>query len=120
MDWYVHVRDMNKNSDIYCGRNRSGAVSKPPARGWLGNPIKKQDGCPQCQDVHIGSGSTLSCFEEYLQECLEKTTFQNHFDRRASQIIGGDYRLACFCKGPSNCHTSIIYKYMRLRTEAIV
>lgn len=117
MDWYTTIYEMG-DADIYCGRSPEGSVAKPPEKGWLGNPVKKNQGCPRCEELHIGSGSTLDCFEDYLREKLKSDEiFSMYFDGATEMVIGEDVRLACFCDDPNTCHTSILYKHMRLHAE---
>jgi chorismate mutase len=115
--WHVTVGNMT-TSDYYCGRNSKGRVPPPPADGWLGNPIRKGHGCPRCDELHNRQGSTLGCFEEYLQErLLNDEVFQKHFEAAATRFCREDVRLACFCENPETCHTSVIREYMQRAYE---
>lgn len=90
--------------DVYCGRSPSGGVPLTPgARGWLGNPVKRGEPCPFCEEEHLAPGSTLPCFEAYLRVRLRHDEpFRAAFER-----IPADAALGCFC-APGPCHANVI------------
>jgi hypothetical protein len=111
---YVHVSKMTE-SDIYCGRARGGIVPAPPHRGWLGNPIKRDEPCFVCsgslkRTFHYNPGGTLDCYARYLWHRIQHDeAFYDALKDVARRVKGGA-RLACFCSCSKHCHTSMIAK----------
>jgi len=102
----IPVNIKNEEYDLYCGRSPNGKIANPTKRGWLGNPVKKNQPCRMCGEVHSEPGSTLECFETYLRNRLQN---DKEFRRAFLENIGEHTRLGCFCK-PKPCHTDIINK----------
>jgi len=84
--------------DVYIGRAGKGKD------GYFGNPIKRGEKCSRCKKVHRGAGSTLGCYERYLDARIEKDT---EFAERVRGLYGK--RLGCFCH-PKPCHGDILAK----------
>lgn len=103
----VNIRE--SDCDLYCGRGPNGNVANVGERGWLGNPIKKNQRCPVCGDVHSGHGSTLECYEAYLRHRLDT---DDRFQEAFLSEIDEDTRLGCFCY-PDPCHTEVIANVWR-------
>jgi len=92
---------------VYCGRGKGGKIPKPPEYGWLGNPIKLNERCQVCGNTHREPGSTLDCYEEYLQEKLTDPVWKRAFEETCN-----GQELKCFCRDMAKCHTSVMAKYL--------
>ena len=104
-----HIKNMKKN-DIYCGRGKGFKWNpencKPGESGYFGNPISINKPCPICSEIHQLGGSTLKCYEIYLQEKLKNNlVFKEEFFKLKGK------KLICFCK-PNPCHTDIMIQYL--------
>lgn len=81
---------------VYIGRAGHGES------GIYGNPVAKGRRCPECGDVHVDGGSTLACYEAYLNRRLATdTVFRNQVRALAGKT------LVCFCK-PKPCHGDVL------------
>ncbi len=97
----IHIRDSTgSDNEVYIGRAGKGHD------GVFGNPVIKGRNCFMCGKVHRDSGSTLPCYEEWLQIKLEQ-------DADFAQAVGGlrGKTLVCFCK-PGPCHGDVLIKYV--------
>lgn len=86
--------------DVYIGRSGKGRD------GYFGNPIRVDEVCDVCGDVHHSSGETLHCFEAYFNDRIMN---DDAFKLRVIELRGK--RLGCFCK-PKKCHGDIIVRYL--------
>lgn len=100
----IHIRDSGKGPDeIYVGRAGKG---KP---GYFGNPIKIGSECTVCKSTHVDGGSTLKCYQKYLEDRLAR---DSEFAAAFAQLK--DKVLICFCrpkdgfKGRVLCHGQIM------------
>jgi hypothetical protein len=84
--------------DVYIGRKGKGGD------GFFGNPIQVGKTCPICTSVHVGSGSTLSCYKEHLKYRMKT---EPGFVEKLRALRGK--KLACFCK-PKPCHGDVMIK----------
>lgn len=82
--------------DVYVGRAGRGFD------GYFGNPVRAGRTCPECGRTHEFAGSTLDCYERYLDRRLAEDP---EFRRRVSRLRGK--RLGCFCK-PALCHGDLL------------
>lgn len=106
----MKVVNLKKSSyTVYIGRAGHGHD------GYWGNPVKLNSMCPICYEVHETRGSTLTCYEKYLRNKLEK----NSTFRRRFLTLQTDDILGCFCR-PDACHGDIIIKvWKELKHEKI-
>jgi len=94
----------NNPEYAYIGRTGYGI------EGFFGNPIDHKAPCLICGQIHGLPGSTLPCYEIWLQNKLKfDAVFSERFYRELSGKI-----LVCFCK-PKPCHGNIILKYLERR-----
>ena len=95
------VVNIHKNDyDVYIGRQGKGKD------GYFGNPIKINEKCFVCENVHTKSGDTINCFEKFFYMRLE---IDEDYKNKILSLSGK--RLGCFCK-PKNCHGDIIANYL--------
>lgn len=86
--------------DVYIGRHGKGRD------GYFGNPIRTNEECVVCNDIHITSGDTLKCFEIYFND---RIIHDDVFKQRILELKGK--KLGCFCK-PKQCHGDVIVRYL--------
>jgi hypothetical protein len=87
--------------DVYIGRAGHGLD------GYFGNPIRRGELCPMCDEVHEERGSTLHCFEAWAKQRLREDPV---YRERVKNLHGKN--LGCFCV-PSPCHGSILARLAR-------
>lgn len=97
----INIRDSTGAEDeVYIGRAGKGND------GYFGNPIVKGKPCLECGKTHTTNGSTLSCYEKYLQRRLREDEV---FREKVRELFGKV--LVCFCHDKSKCHGTILGKY---------
>lgn len=74
--------------------------------GYYGNPIRMNDVCFLCQEIHTDGGSTIPCFRVYFMYRLE-----NDVEFRDRVLALKDKTLGCFCK-PKPCHGDVIAEWL--------
>lgn len=84
---------------VYIGRSGKGLS------GYWGNPVKMNEPCFICGNIHTSRGSTLFCYEQYLRNRLQNSmSFRQMF-----MELNKDDVLGCFCK-PDECHGDVMIK----------
>ena len=83
--------------DVYIGRAGHGL------EGYFGNPIRRDEPCPECGTVHRTKGATLDCFELYARRRINEDP---EYRVRVRALWGR--RLGCFCKPTSRCHGDVL------------
>lgn len=72
--------------------------------GYFGNPVKLNDICPVCDELHTTRGSTISCFEAYARR---RISVDPKYRQRVKELHGKT--LGCFCV-PLPCHGHVLEK----------
>lgn len=83
---------------VYIGRPGRGL------KGPFGNPIKAEEVCPVCGEIHRKPCETLSCYDKWLRNRVE---MDPHFSQQVKSLLGKT--LTCFCH-PKPCHGDILEK----------
>lgn len=91
--------------DVYIGRPGRGMA------GTFGNPYPAGKTCNRCGQLHVDGDSTLSCFEAYF---LDRVNRDRAFRLQALHLRGKV--LGCFCK-PSRCHGDVIAAWVDRQCE---
>jgi len=100
------VVNLRKSSyDIYIGRPGHGQS------GYFGNPVKIDQVCEFCGELHCEGASTLVCFRAYF-ECRVES--DHEFRKNVLGLKGK--MLGCFCK-PKACHGDIICEWVNEHTR---
>jgi len=76
--------------------------------GHWGNPVAKDRLCGECGETHHSGGSTLGCYERWLQRRLAQEP--TYLEPLRGKI------LVCFCK-PGPCHGDVIERYLERSKE---
>lgn len=93
----IHIKNSTNSPDeVYIGRAGKGKS------GYFGNPIKVNEVCYVCNNVHTVSGETIACYEIYLQGKLKA---DDVFKNRVKELY--DKTLVCFC-APKPCHGDVL------------
>lgn len=108
---HINILKEKTTPYIYCGRGR-GEKNDPfkchvGEYGWLGNPVVIGQECRFCHQIHSDGGSTLPCYEKYLQDRLMN---DQKFSIRFYETLQGK-TLGCFC-APKPCHCQIMIKFL--------
>ncbi len=84
--------------DVYIGRPGKGQD------GFFGNPVRISQTCPICGGCHTTAGTTLPCYERYLQRRMRDPEFVVRLKQIQGTVLG------CFCK-PGPCHGDVLARY---------
>jgi len=96
-DWTGSVEE------VYIGRAGHGFP------GYFGNPVKRDEPCPVCGEVHKNIKLILACFETYARERIRTDAV---FRKKVKCLYGK--KLMCFCWPKKRCHGEI---YIKLTEE---